>query len=481
MNNKVINRVKLPQFYILLLAMLLFTITGCSKSVEQQIKEQLDLGQKYLLEQKYEEAVIAFNKVIELKPKSINAYYGIAQAQAGLGREEEFFNALCDGIDVAGSVADSDMTQEMQQIYDEMMDMAEEQLPDYIKKLMEENEEQKAKSYSDWLENVSDYGRNTIEEIYLEYLREGKKEEAAQLYEQYGDHISKRQFPDGYFPDMEGDGAVLYGEYAAKLSHLYEIGKNSGAEEIKRFLRENIGYFYLENREHVIYGNAYIETEFYYGGKVYYGETDEFGYPSGFGVALCDDHGITLSWVYVGNWSGGRREGEGSYIGVDLAGQLQFYDGMWKDDKPNGAGVIYEEQNYSDSTEIVHWTRETGQFTDGYRDGDFVEEFSGPEDYAKTGHIARRNKSYARGEAVPLPEGTIGPVAHFGIGEDGGVFLEELKIRDGGSYLYCRGCEECINAGMDASRLSGVAFDHYMPEMASEGQVYSVFNGFGDD
>ena len=46
--------------------MMLFSLIGCTKTVEQQIAEQLELGQKYLAEANYEEAVIAFNKVIEL-------------------------------------------------------------------------------------------------------------------------------------------------------------------------------------------------------------------------------------------------------------------------------------------------------------------------------------------------------------------------------------------------------------------------------
>ena len=61
----------------LLIAVLL---AGCGKSIEKQIAEQLELGNKYLTEANYEQAIVAFNKVIELDPKQSDAYIGLTQA-----------------------------------------------------------------------------------------------------------------------------------------------------------------------------------------------------------------------------------------------------------------------------------------------------------------------------------------------------------------------------------------------------------------
>ena len=63
--------------WIIISACLIFT--SCSKSPEVQIQEQLDLGQKYLTEMNYEQALIAFSKVIELDEKNTLANEGIAQ------------------------------------------------------------------------------------------------------------------------------------------------------------------------------------------------------------------------------------------------------------------------------------------------------------------------------------------------------------------------------------------------------------------
>ena len=54
-------------------------LAGCGKSVEKQIAEQLELGNKYLTEANYEQAIVAFNKVIELDPKQSDAYIGLTQ------------------------------------------------------------------------------------------------------------------------------------------------------------------------------------------------------------------------------------------------------------------------------------------------------------------------------------------------------------------------------------------------------------------
>lgn len=62
-------------FFCLLAAVL---AVGCRK--EMSAEEYLDLGKKYLLEQKYEEAIVAFTKVIEIDEKAIEAYQGLAEA-----------------------------------------------------------------------------------------------------------------------------------------------------------------------------------------------------------------------------------------------------------------------------------------------------------------------------------------------------------------------------------------------------------------
>lgn len=71
----------------LILAVVMF-FTAC-KSREERVQEQLDLGQKYLTESNYTEAILAFTKAIEIDPENIPAYMGRAQAYRGTEQYEE--------------------------------------------------------------------------------------------------------------------------------------------------------------------------------------------------------------------------------------------------------------------------------------------------------------------------------------------------------------------------------------------------------
>ena len=56
--------------------------------------ELLNLGQKYLLGLDYQQALVYFNKVIEIEPKNFDAWLGLSRAYRGSGQQEEAVNAL---------------------------------------------------------------------------------------------------------------------------------------------------------------------------------------------------------------------------------------------------------------------------------------------------------------------------------------------------------------------------------------------------
>lgn len=71
---------------VLLLVLALFT--ACTSSA-QKAAQQLELGRKYLTEQNYAEAVVAFTEAIQLDPNNIDAYMGRAEAYKALQKYEE--------------------------------------------------------------------------------------------------------------------------------------------------------------------------------------------------------------------------------------------------------------------------------------------------------------------------------------------------------------------------------------------------------
>lgn len=66
-------------------------------SPAKQAKEQLDLGQQFLLDMEYEEAVAAFEIVIAIEPKNTEAYLGMAEAYLAMGETEKAIRILKKG------------------------------------------------------------------------------------------------------------------------------------------------------------------------------------------------------------------------------------------------------------------------------------------------------------------------------------------------------------------------------------------------
>lgn len=90
---------------IILLAVFLFTAcaSGASKA-----SEKIELGQKYLTELNYTEAVAAFTEVIKIDPSNIEAYAGRAEAYKGL---KQYDDAKADYTTVIEKADDMPYTQ----------------------------------------------------------------------------------------------------------------------------------------------------------------------------------------------------------------------------------------------------------------------------------------------------------------------------------------------------------------------------------
>lgn len=73
-----------------------------SPNSSQNIEEMLSTAQKYLIEQNYEQAVIEFNKIIELDPMNPEAYLGLAKAYIDMGNTEKAVETLEKGFELTG-------------------------------------------------------------------------------------------------------------------------------------------------------------------------------------------------------------------------------------------------------------------------------------------------------------------------------------------------------------------------------------------
>jgi len=71
-----------------------------STSSAAQIKKYMKLGNKYLQEGKYEEAILAFNKVIEIEPKNIEARLKLADAYVATNKFEDAERVLREALNI---------------------------------------------------------------------------------------------------------------------------------------------------------------------------------------------------------------------------------------------------------------------------------------------------------------------------------------------------------------------------------------------
>ncbi len=98
---------------------LLFALASCGKSAASQWQEQYDLGQKYLLEEDYGAAIVAFTAAIEIDPNEAAAYVGrgdayMMRAEAETQTvEESYENAAADYETALSLYAEEDNTSEV--------------------------------------------------------------------------------------------------------------------------------------------------------------------------------------------------------------------------------------------------------------------------------------------------------------------------------------------------------------------------------
>ena len=85
-----------------LLIIILIITNGCGANNSESLDDLLELGQKYLLEENYDEAVIAFEKAIIIDEKCVIAYIGLADSYVGKGNNDKALEVLERGYKITG-------------------------------------------------------------------------------------------------------------------------------------------------------------------------------------------------------------------------------------------------------------------------------------------------------------------------------------------------------------------------------------------
>lgn len=104
---------------LLILGVLIASLTVFGGADKIRVARLCSLGERYLSELEYEEAIVAFEAAIEIKPKTEDAYIGLADTYVGLEDYESAVEALDRGIRETDSESLKDYRDDVQEEWDD--------------------------------------------------------------------------------------------------------------------------------------------------------------------------------------------------------------------------------------------------------------------------------------------------------------------------------------------------------------------------
>lgn len=325
---------------MMLLLLAVLTLSGC-QSEEDKIREQLGLGERYLLELDYENAILTFEQVITMDPKEVKAYEGKAKAYAGQDNYIGAKETLQEAVEIINNLLIEEKTEEIAAIELLILEKISDYLHMIVEKLITEG------SYDDAVLCAEELLLYKPDEI--EYLLK-----LAELYQENGEldmaiKLLKKVIqvqPDGDAAaelerlKLEQEINEVYSEKFNKLVELLdandqELGKEALLSEAFLTLTENLTEPIIMKKD----DDTYVGV-----------------YPKGY--------------VYIGEMKDGLREGYGAWY-RNTAERYDLYKGEWRDDYPNGHG--YDEYRvYNPTGNTNPFGSNEGEYKYGYQHGNIT-------------------------------------------------------------------------------------------------------------
>ena len=85
-----------------------------SAAEEKRLTEQLEMGEKYLAELDYENAIVAYEIAIQIDPKCEEAYIQLAEAYVAIGNVDKAIENLKKGIELTDSESLKSLLEELE-------------------------------------------------------------------------------------------------------------------------------------------------------------------------------------------------------------------------------------------------------------------------------------------------------------------------------------------------------------------------------
>ncbi len=354
-----------------------------------RLSRQLSLGNKYLEEQNYEEAVVAFEQAIAIDDRCMQAYVGGIEAYLQTDDTEGMEKLYEQAVGVIDELDDGFLAENMEAVVDIYLyaddvysddleravqilekgmektgdnpEIKEETVKDYLKladAVAGEEAYEKALGYYDRLLELDKNneevvaGLETCLQSYIDILMEEKRyDEVRRLTEKYQDIATNIDFRS--ILEQIAELERIEAENLAFMQKVYELMEAEDYEAMHEVDGSEEAGVFVERME----GDSYI----------YIPEDGESRNGTGAGVYKFGEGGY---YFFYGQYADGERVGNGSSFINGSEGGYRLFTGEWKNDAPNG----YGEEILTYGTLLgsgASYTMEiSGNYTDGLCDGE---------------------------------------------------------------------------------------------------------------
>ena len=368
-----------------LVGMMVFCMTGCGNFVTDKLAEmRLEGGNQYLEAGSYEEAIAAYEQVLNMDKYQWDAYTGLVEAM--LLKEVEYTDVKAvieKGLDAAFEKYETGIGEEeadeLKDFFEAALDAALEDFSLTLDILISTNDVlPEDDTWEDaYVQALEKGAQNAVDNIDCEKaddlinrLKEkgGDEDQIARLEEQNNDN---KENGDAYID------VLLAATTYIELGDWEALADYQESEEVAS-LMERIGdkgqlYYQIPYEENKVIG--YFSMEGCKCDQWYYGELVD-GQREGDGT-----------WVFVRQEKAVTTEGESIFLGY----YIDVYAGQWKEDKPNGTGNLFisSRGNVMKDLEVT--------VVDGLVDGSYI-------DYEtdEKGNVWEFEYTVSNGEYVPV-------------------------------------------------------------------------------
>ena len=387
LEKKKANRRRILGIFIATIVVLIALIVGLGihNTPENRLARQLDLGARYLEEQNYAEAVLSFEKAIQIDERCMSAYDNGIQAYLNLDEPENLRTFYEKALEAARSLEEEALDSDAEaivSIYLAAMDVYGD--TDRVLELWEEGYEksgrdgrlrdslvdtylERAKGYAadgNYEESLQDYDRMLELDGQNDGVQKGLTDclkEYLDLLMEQGDFARVQELAEKYASALPGFDFAAYldeinlreqmeADNRAFLQRIYELMSAEDYEGMCEFcwgpaneemlklggrgpMNEDTQAFWnqLERMKvkQYLYFPEGIDDQTGIGAGVYRDPDSPFW-----------DAGIfpPMYHIYYGPYKNGSREGEGIYFSGEYLGWV--FSGTWVGDAPNGKGRL---------------------------------------------------------------------------------------------------------------------------------------------